>query len=416
MYATVCEPGCRDGAGAPARAPAAARPGRGGCWRRAPQARAPGPGALGRGLARVRPLGSRTRDRDLCSRAGRVRRLVDARPSGDLAVRLPPLVVARAGGRSGDPLRGRLGDGAAAGERIDLGDRRAAPGRRLGRLSAGPAGGVGRGAAGGLAGGADRAARRLAAVRRRRALRDPRDELQPRHVPASAGRRPARRRPLLGAAEPGLSAGAALDRRRSQQGAGRQPRPRLQRVDGGGLDPGAADRARRLRRGAAAAADRRRAGRRTRLRRRLLLRPGRLQGDDRGALRARLRPGAARDDPRLARAPAPLRPGSSPRGGRRLHLQLPGPALAAGYRGHLGDSGIRPGAIRFSPRVARRWGPPAARSDRPSREHRGGNRRDRIRRSPGQPRSPGPHRPQSQRRRPSPSPSSPCSSPPRSGG
>ena len=59
-----------------------------------------------------------------------------------------------------------------------------------------------------------------------------------------------------------------------------------------------------------AAAHRRRPGRRPRLRGRLLLRPGRLQGDDAGALRPRLRPRPARVDPRPG---ATSRCASSPR-------------------------------------------------------------------------------------------------------
>ena len=69
--------------------------------------------------------------------------------------------------------------------------------------------------------------------------------------------------------------------------------------------------------------------RRPRLPGRLLLRPGRLQGDDAGALRARLRPRPARGRPAAWRD-LPLRfvPAALIAVGSRLHLQLPGPDLA----------------------------------------------------------------------------------------
>ena len=101
----------------------------------------------------------------------------------------------------------------------------------------------------------------------------------------------------LAAAAPGLSARAARDRRRPQQGPRDRPGPGLQRPDRRRRGPRPADRARRLREPEPLAAHRRRPGRRPRLRGRLLLRPGRLQGDDAGALRPRLRPRPARVDP-----------------------------------------------------------------------------------------------------------------------
>src|SRR4029077_1788704 len=52
-----------------------------------------------------RSLGSRPCDRDLCSRAGGVRSLAGDRPGGDRALRRAALVVARARGRPGAPLR-----------------------------------------------------------------------------------------------------------------------------------------------------------------------------------------------------------------------------------------------------------------------------------------------------------------------
>ena len=90
-----------------------------------------------------------------------------------------------------------------------------------------------------------------------------------------------------------------------------------------------------FRRAAVAGAERRGAGRRARLPRRLLLRPGRLQGDDRGAVRARLRAGAARGGARLGGAAAAVRAGGADRGRRRLRLQLPGAAVAGRDGGGL---------------------------------------------------------------------------------
>ncbi len=106
------------------------------------------------------------------------------------------MVLAGAGGRAGAAVRGLLGDRADAGRRAS--SRRSSCWLLIvgvGRLSLG----AGRGGRGGpavrLAGRACRPARRLAAVHGRRALRDPRHQLQPGHVPAPAGGRSPRRRP-----------------------------------------------------------------------------------------------------------------------------------------------------------------------------------------------------------------------------
>ena len=78
----------------------------------------------------------------------------------------------------------------------------------------------------------------------------------------------------LAAADPGLPARPARDRRRAEQGSWHRAGPGIQRADGGGRDPRLADCPRRLRRPAAAAPHRRRPPRRPHLHGRLLLRPG----------------------------------------------------------------------------------------------------------------------------------------------
>ena len=151
--------------------------------------------AGGRDERHPRSLGSRPCDRDLCSGAGGLRRVAGDRPGGDRALRR------RGAGPGSSPAVGlallcavcwgtvRLpGDGVVSAIVVLVARR------RLGRLPPGTARGRGGGAARRLAGGAGRAARGLAAVRGRRPLRDPRHQLQPRHVPAPAGRRPARPR------------------------------------------------------------------------------------------------------------------------------------------------------------------------------------------------------------------------------
>ena len=187
----------------------------------------------------------------------------------------------------------------------------------------------GGGAARGLAGRPARPARRLAAVHGRRALRDPRHQLQPGHVPAPAGHRPARRRPRRPADPPGLPARPALDRRRPEQGPRHRPGPGVQRPHHGDRGAGAADRARRLPE----------------------LRPSRAppaalvvglayvvasyfaQGAFKETIEALLVLAfvlALRESSRsLARPPAALRPRRPDRDRDRLRLQLPRPPLAA---------------------------------------------------------------------------------------
>ena len=153
----------------------------------------------------------------------------------------------------------------------------------------------------------------------------------------SADRLAARRR--LPAPAPGLPARPARGRRRPQQGPRDRARPGLRRPRGRRRGSRAADRARRLRRAAGASPrSRGRPGRRPRLHGRLLLRPGRLQGDDAGALRPRLRPRPARDarEPGLARAAAALRPrGADRRRRASTPTAIPGLVWLGGDRRHL---------------------------------------------------------------------------------
>ena len=163
-----------------------------------------------------------------------LRRLAGDRAGGDRALRRAALVLAGAGGRARPALRGLLGDGAAAGRRGRLGDRRpGALGRRRSLYLCAVGSRARREALrAGLPVAAAGAARRLAALHRRRPLRHPRHQLQPRHVPAPAGDRPARRTaraPQL--LHQGYPLGPALDRRRPQQGPGDRPRPGLRRPD-----------------------------------------------------------------------------------------------------------------------------------------------------------------------------------------
>ena len=222
----------------------------------------------------------------------------------------------------------------SAGRRGGLGDRRRAAGAGLGRLPAGARRrGRGRGAgAPGWPVALVAAARGFAAVRRRRPLRDPRHQLQPRHVPAPAGRRPAGERADLAAAPPGLPARPARDRRRPRQGPRHRPGPGLQRPHRRGRGARAADArwppsatCRPLPRTAAA----------------LVVglayvvasyfAQGAFKETIAGALRPRLRAwrcGSRRGT--WAGSPAALRPGGADRGRRRLRLQLPRPLWLVG--------------------------------------------------------------------------------------
>ena len=183
-------------------------------------------------------------------------------------------------------------------------------------------------------GGGPGAARGLGPVRRRGPLRHPRNQLQPGYVAAPPCRRPPRPRRRLAVAGSGLPAGAALGRRRPQRGPRYRHRPGLQRIHRRRRGP-RPDRPRRPRGLLARPPVDRRPPRRPSLHGRLLLRPGRLQEDDPGAVHPRLRD-------RTAGAPRPRRAGrlgglaagggaaGADRGRQRLCLQLPRPHLAGG--------------------------------------------------------------------------------------
>ena len=211
----------------------------------------------------------------------------------------------------------------------------------------------------------------LAAVHRRAALRDPRHRAQPRHVPASARGRPARERRQR-----------AADRRRRIRSARTRSSSRSRRSartpcmrstgsiagDGGRHLPGGACAARAPR---ACAADR--PGRSCVGFAYLLaveLRPGRVQGDDRGAVRARLRGRARRARRAAGRRAAAL----GPRPLRALPLAVlaigaPTPTASPGCSGSAGRSrsgrlaraGARRRRAALRRRAARRgWRAPTA--------------------------------------------------------
>ena len=200
--------------------------------------------------------------------------------------------------------------------------------------------------------GGDRA--RLAAVHRRGAVRDPRHRPQPGHVAAPVRGRPAGRRGQRALDRRRLSARAARDRRRA--GDARAEHGRGLR----GADD--RDRGRRLPRGAAAAARAQRLApiggrglRRLRLPDRRLPGPGRVQGDDPGAVRDRVRDRARRGRPGVEPPRGPAGAAGAAAGGarrgQRLRLQLPRAALARRRRGGLGGDRARP---RGAPRRRRR--------------------------------------------------------------
>jgi hypothetical protein len=257
------------------------------------------------------------------------------------------VVLAGAPRGVGAAVRAVLVDGAAARRRRDPGDLGAPVDGSIHRLSTGANRWGGRGAAGRLAGGAGCAPRYFAAIRGRRPLRDPRHQLQPRHVPAPAGRRPAVGRSLVPAAEPGLSPRSALDRRRPEQGPRDRVCPRLQRPYGRGSDPRLPHGPRGLSRATSPSSHGRGPTRRPRLCRRLLLRPGRFQGDDAGPLPALLRPRAARGDGGVEGDAAAVHAGGADRGRQRLCVQLPRLDLAGWGDGDLGR--------RRSPAGEDRW-------------------------------------------------------------
>ena len=187
----------------------------------------------------------------------------------------------------------------------------------------------------------------VAAVHRRGPLRDPRHRAQPGHVPAPVRGRPARGRRQRAADLGGLPARPALAggrRCRSSAPSTVHAFDGLMLADGGRRLPRAAGAARRARR---LAALRRRAGRRLCLPGRRVPRPGRVQGDDAGAVRGRVRDRAdarSRSAPRRgdARRDAAARdPARGARGRQRLRLQLPGPGLAAGRARGLGGDRAR---------------------------------------------------------------------------
>ncbi len=255
-------------------------------------------GGHNRGKEPPRSISSPTRDRHLRIGARRLLRLAADRSGRDRALRLPAGLLAGAGDWPGAALRPLLGDRPAPRGRDRLRARR--PDRRC-RRSALPAARRARwrprGPARRRAGGDPGAARGFAAVHRGGALRHPRDQLRPGHVPAPAGRRPPGLGRRLAAAHPGISAGAALGRGRPSPGPRDRRRPGLRRLhplDRGARLPDRAGRSRLLLSGTAAA---RLAAGRPPLHGRLLPRPGRLQGDNPGAVRPRLRDrvaGAAR--------------------------------------------------------------------------------------------------------------------------
>ena len=243
----------------------------------------------------------------------------------------------------GGPPAGRGGDGA------DRDRRRRRPRRRLASREGR---GRGRCLAQRPASGRPGAGGRVAPVHRRGPVRDSGHRPQPRHVPAPVRRRPPGRVGHRAPDRLGLSAGAACAGR-GPSGHGPQPSPSLRRNHGrDGRDrrpgvAGAAGTAQRVsaRRGGAAG--------RVRLHDRVVPDPGRVQGDDAGAVPAgvRDRPGAAR-----AGAPGRRRAGQSRAacgaGHRRgLRLQLPWADLACGGRGRVGG---RRGPGRLAvPRPAR---------------------------------------------------------------
>ena len=220
------------------------------------------------------------------------------------------------------------------------------------------------------AGRARRAPAGLAAVHRRGALRDPRHRAQPGHVPAPVRGRPAARRGERAADIPGLSARAALDRRRGL-GAGAEHRACVRRAHAGGRGGRVRRAARAARAAWRVAARRRGAGGRARLPGRRLPGAGGVQGDDRSALRPRLR-----DRARRARARAPRvgagagRCGAAARPARdrqRLHLQLSGAALARRRVRRLGGARARARLASRRSRRRERGGPRRVAGDRRGR-------------------------------------------------
>jgi hypothetical protein len=173
----------------------------------------------------------------------------------------------------------------------------------------------------------------IAAVHRRGPLRDSRHRPQPRHVPASVRRGPARERRGLEAHRPGISPWAARPRGGRFEGDWCEPR-------GGVRRPGAGDRGERGPRAPRApravrvvAPDARRDPRRAAVPGRLLPHPGRVQGDDGGPVRSRVRdlapPARTGGAHRSRRTPGADRgTACRPRRRDRLRLQLSWPPVA----------------------------------------------------------------------------------------
>ena len=322
------------------------------------------------------PLGSRPRDRDLRSRGGGLRGLAGDRAGGDRALRRAALVVAGAGGRVGAALRGLLGDGAVA--RATASSRRSLVLALVARRRSPTCGAR-------LEGGGEalRAGWPVALV----AL-----------VAASLPFIAEGHFGILGTSfNPDMSqhllaADRLADGHSSQllhQGYPLGPHAVVVALNKGlgiglvqgfsGLTVAVAVLApltalAAFRRAAGAAAHRRRPGRRPRLRGRLLLRPGRLQGDDRGAPAARLRPRPARG---AGRGPAwralPLRfvPAALIAVGAVYAYSFPGLLWLAGDLRPLAARRSDPGASRrrrqdrrlparscSRPSSSRSWSPP----------------------------------------------------------
>ena len=195
-------------------------------------------------------------------------------------------------GRARGALPARLVDGAAARRRHDGGRSRSAASPPASALSSLAAGRAGSRAAlrSGLPIELAAVAARLAAVHRRGALRDPRHRAQPGHVPAPVRRRPARRRRQR-AADHARAIRSARTRSSSRVSRARaEHRAGLRRAHAG-------DRGRRLPRAARRCSSGSAPGGASpgrccvglRLPGRRLPGPGRVQGDDAGAVRARLR-------------------------------------------------------------------------------------------------------------------------------